>query len=215
VDVKRFCQTRFAEQDKLNLKDSLNINYKSKVLLFVGRITQEKGIFELFEAIKHNIQHGHDIVLIVVGPFEQNNEHEVRSRAELLCGDRIRFVGFQAEPERYMSITDLLCLPSYREGFGTVVIEAAAMEIPTVGTNIYGLTDAVVNGETGILVEPQSCIQLAEAIGQLVSDDILRKKLGEQAKKRALSDFDSVKFNELIIQKYKQVLDDVGYKIQN
>lgn len=126
-----------------------------------------------------------------------------------MCADKIRFVGFQADPERYIAITDILCLPSYREGFGTVVIEAAAMQVPTVGTNIYGLNDAVVNGVTGILVEPINSTQLAEAIQKLLADDILRKTLGEQARARSINEFDSRMCNELLVQEYKQLLNSI------
>jgi glycosyltransferase involved in cell wall biosynthesis len=209
VDVDRFSLKRFTELDKAQLKASLNIDPKAKVLLFVGRVTKEKGIFELLEAVKQVIQKGHDITLMVIGPFEQNNEQEIRDCAQGLGKDSIRFLGFQTEPERYMAITDLLCLPSYREGFGTVVIEAAAMEVPVVGTNIYGLTDAVVNEVTGILVEPKNSVQLADAIEKMVADDPLRMRLGMQAWERAISKFDSSRYNELLIQEYKQLLSNV------
>lgn len=206
VDIERFSPNRFSADQKANLRRSLHIDESDKILLFVGRVTKEKGILELFEATKYTIQQGHKVVLIVVGPFEQHNEKEVRSIATKLCDDRIRFVGFQEDPESYMAITDLLCLPSYREGFGTVVIEAAAMQVPVVGTNIYGLTDAVVDGETGVLVEPKNASQLAEAIEKLISNDTLRNKLGRQAKERVVNEFDSLKCNELLVQEYKKLL---------
>ena len=206
VDLARFSPHRFSPQEKANLKNSLNIAASTKILLFVGRVTKEKGIFELFTAVQHSIQQGPDVVLIIVGPFEQNNEQEVRHVAAQYCGDKVRFVGFQEEPEAYMAITDLLCLPSYREGFGTVVIEAAAMQVPVVGTKIYGLTDAVVDGTTGILVEAKNTVQLANAIEQLLSDDVFRENLGRQARERAVNEFDSRKCNELLIEEYKQLL---------
>lgn len=205
VDIERF-SLRFTEEEKIKFKASLNIDESAKILLFVGRVTKEKGIFELLEAIKHTLQQGHNIVLIVIGPFEHKNEQEVRLVAEQSCSDRVHFMGFKESPENYMAITDILCLPSYREGFGTVVIEAAAMQVPTIGTNIYGLTDAVVNGKTGILVEPRNASQLADAIEKLIVDDVLRNKLGQQAKERAVNEFSSKKCDELLIQEYQTLL---------
>lgn len=206
VDVDRFSQGRFSIDEKSKFKASLNIDEFAKVLLFIGRVTKEKGVFELFEAVKHTIQQGHNIVLIVIGPFEQQNEQEVRLIAKQHCGDRVRFMGFQEYPENYLAITDLLCLPSYREGFGTVVIEAAAMQVPVVGTNIYGLVDAVVNEETGILVEPRNVSQLADAIEKLIADDALRAQLGLQAKERAISEFSSAKCAEFLVNEYNSLL---------
>lgn len=205
VDIARF-SSHFSEEEKIKLKAALKIDQSAKILLFVGRVTREKGFFELLEAVKHIIQHGHNIVLIVIGPFEQQNENEVRVIAEQYCGDRVRFMGFQKDPESYMAITDLLCLPSYREGFGTVVIEAGAMQVPVVGTNIYGLTDAIVNGKTGILVEPRNAIQLANAIEKLITDDAFRLKLGLQAQERAINEFSSTQCDELLIKEYKRLL---------
>lgn len=206
VSVERFSPTRFSTQDKDELKMSLGIEAQTYILLFVGRITKEKGIFELFEAMSQLIQNEQDIVLIVVGPFEQDNEEEIRSSAQRWCGNRVRFTGFEAEPERYMAISDVLCLPSYREGFGTVVIEAAAMGIPTVGTNIYGLSDAVVDEVTGILVEPKNSNQLAQVLNKILSNDLLRLRMGEQARERAVNEFDSAYCSALLVDEYKRLL---------
>lgn len=206
VNVERFCQDNFSTKDQQELRRSLDIPEQSKILLFVGRLAKEKGIFELIDAMNSVIQLGHDVTLLVVGPFEQNNESEIREYAQQKCSDKVKFLGFQTAPEKYMSISDLLCLPSYREGFGTVVIEAAAMGLPVIATNIYGLTDAVVDGVTGMLIEPKNSNKLAQAIKQLISDSSFRDILGAQAKNRALTEFDSKHCNKLLIQEYNTLL---------
>lgn len=206
VDVERFCQDNFSDLERNKLRDSLGINSTTRILLFIGRITKEKGIFELIDAVHHLLQRGHDIVLISVGPFEQQNEDEIRTYAQKYCSDKVIFTGFNTEPERFMAISELLCLPSYREGFGTVVIEAAAMGLPVVGTKIYGLTDAIIDGITGILVEPHNSVQLTDALAQLLSDEELRQRMGMQAKKRALNDFDSKHYSVLLAEEYTRLL---------
>ncbi len=209
VDTQRFCSNNFSKEDKIRLKEEYGINKASKILLFVGRVTREKGIFELIESMHTLLANGHDVFLLVLGPFESNNEEGVRSYAKKLGNNRILFVGFHAQPERFMFASDLLCLPSYREGFGTVVIEAAAMGLPCVGTNIYGLKDAIIEGETGLLVEPQNSTQLMKSIEKLLYDDNLRDSMGNKARERALRDFDSKRFNELLIKEYKQLLNKI------
>ena len=207
VDVVRFSLKHFSSEDKQQLKISLQLDNAAKVLLFVGRVTREKGIYELFEALQQVRQKGLNVALIVVGPFEQHNEAVIRELAQASGGDNIHFVGFQTAPEQYIAIADVLCLPSYREGFGTVVIEAAAMKVPVVGTSIYGLSDAVVDGVTGVLVEPRNSAQLAQAIERLVVDEAFRLQLGEQAYQRALAEYDSREFNKLMVQEYNKLLE--------
>lgn len=206
VDVKRFSKDRFSTIEKNELKKVLHIDSEAKILLFIGRVTREKGVFELFDAVESLLKKEIKIELVVVGPFEQHNEVEIREAAQKSGGNKIHFMDFQAEPERFISIADLLCLPSYREGFGTVVIEAAAMGVPVVGTKIYGLKDAIVDEVTGILVESQNKEQLEQAIEQLITDNVLRDRLGKQAHERALADFDSYHFNKMLIEEYKNLL---------
>lgn len=206
VSLSRFSQTNFTDAERKQLKHSLGIDDSKQVLLFIGRITKEKGVFELIDAMHQLLKKTADIVLLIVGPFEQQNEQSIREYAQKLCANQVIFTGFDAKPERFMAISDLLCLPSYREGFGTVVIEAAAMGIPVVATKIYGLVDAVIDGVTGVLVEPQNSIQLAQALEALLSNKQLRQKMGEQAKLRAEKDFDSRYCNQLLINEYKMLL---------
>ena len=169
-------------------------------------MTQDKGIYELLEATGQLLACGHDIALLIVGPFEQKFEQEIRPLAAKLCGNRVKFTGFSKVPERFMAVSDVLCIPSYREGFGTVVIEAAALGLPAIGTKIYGLTDAIVEGETGILVEPKNIVQLTGAMKVLITNEPLRKRLGENAKKRAVSEFDSKKHGEMLVMDYEALL---------
>jgi len=105
-----------------------------------------------------------------------------------------------------MAIADVLCLPSYREGFGTVVIEAAAMAVPTVGTDIYGLVDSIMHEETGLLVPPKNAEALVSAISRLLNDSTLRLRMGEAAKRRAHALFDAEKVNQQVAEEYHSLL---------
>ena len=206
VNLSRFNSDNFSAEDREKIRKQYKISETTLVLLFVGRITRDKGIFELIEAVSR-LESNQDFVLLVVGPFEQDLEQEIRAFAQRLCGEKVIFTGFCSEPEKFMAITDILCLPSYREGFGTVIIEAAAMGIPVVGTRIYGLTDAVIDGETGCLVEPKNVQELTQAIQKLISDLDLRLTMGQKAKTRALNEFDSKKCGALLVSEYRKLLD--------
>lgn len=209
VDTRRFNQNNFSDLDRTRIRDFLGISASAKIILFIGRVNREKGIFELFDAMNKLIQIEKNIHLVVVGPFDEDTEDEVRSYAHNQGGNRIIFTGFQEKPEEFMAISEVLCLPSYREGFGTVVIEAAAMEIPVVGTNIYGLKDAIIDGQTGMLVEPRDVQQLADALEYLLHNVYIRKNMGLQAKARAHRDFASDHYNQLLIQEYQHLLNNI------
>lgn len=206
VDLVRFNSQNFSQLDKQSFRNLFHIKEDELVVLFIGRITRDKGIFELIQSFHELITLQPNIKLIIAGPFEQEIEKEVRSFANSRGESNIIFSGFCHDPENLLAISDMLCLPSYREGFGTVVIEAAAMEIPTVGTKIYGLTDSIIDGVTGLLVKPKNVQELTQALLKLILNKDLRAMLGKNAKKRVYQDFDSHHFEDLIIQEYEKLL---------
>ncbi|MCC5792228.1 MAG: glycosyltransferase [Legionellaceae bacterium] len=206
VDTQRFSPSRFSAAEREALRAKYGIAPDCQIVLFLGRITHDKGIFELCQAAARLLQQAENMVLLIVGPFEASNEKEMRDYARRYCGDRVIFAGFHPEPERFIAISDLLCLPSYREGFGTVVIEAAAMAVPTVASRIYGLTDAVVDGKTGLLVEPANVAALAAALQQMLLNPDRMRQMGQHARKRALAEFDSQRVNDLVIAEYERLV---------
>jgi glycosyltransferase involved in cell wall biosynthesis len=204
VDLKRFDASRFPRSERVTLKAELQIEAGSKVVIFVGRITKEKGVSELVEAFERLIVEGLDLYLLLVGPFEPDGAAIIDSVSNISVKDRIKTVGFSNIPEKYMAVADMLCLPSYREGFGTVVIEAAAMGLPTVGTSIYGLSDAVVDGQTGFLVPVGDSASLANSIRSLITDDRLLMEMSKSARERAQTIFDSKLYSSLLIAEYTE-----------
>lgn len=157
-----------------------------------------------FAALKLVFSEAH---LILVGPSDaESGVAGAIAQVEITQLKDVHSIGFSMAPEAFMSIADVLCLPSYREGFGTVVIEAAAMGLPTVGSDIYGLADAVVNEETGLLVPPKDAEALAVAISRMLGDESLRIRMGEAARRRAEALFDSEKINLQTAEVYDSLL---------
>jgi len=188
-------------------RDVLGIPLKAPVILFVGRITAEKGVREMLAAYGRLKTAGSKAHLIVVGEFDdEGGLPGIIRREELAVFEDVHVVGYTSSPESYMAIADVLCLPSYREGFGTVVIEAAAMGLPTVGAKIYGLTDAVIEGVSGLLVPPFDVAALEAALHRLLIDEDLRKTMGRAARHRALELFDCKIVNALLVDEYSSLL---------
>ena len=150
--------------------------------MFLGRLNRDKGVLDLasaFAAMENKDSH-----LLFVGPDEEGIRTEIE---QILVNytDKVHFIAFSTKPEHYMSSADILCLPSYREGFGSVVVEAAAVGIPTIGSRIYGIEDAIVDESTGLLFEVKNWQALQACMERIVLDKVLLNKLGSNAKKRA------------------------------
>jgi len=195
VDFERFDRNLWKIKAK-KLKSELGIGENDFVLIFVGRLTREKGVLELLNAYQMLREKYDQIHLIMVGPLE---DFQLEENAKL---PNVHFVGETKIPEKYLAISNLLCLPSYREGFGTVVIEAAAMEVPAVGSDITGLRDAIHNQETGILVEPMDITALMCEIEALIINKLRCNELGKKAYARCLEYFEAKKVSELVANEY-------------
>ncbi|MEQ1534043.1 MAG: glycosyltransferase family 4 protein [Sideroxydans sp.] len=207
VDVQRFNREKFSLRQCEELRASLGITAEAPLLLFLGRITVDKGLRELLESFSNLKASGSQAHLLLVGPIDTTSG--VAGLISLQDIERIvdtHWVDYTDSPEAYLAIADVLCLPSYREGFGTVVIEAAAMGVPTVGTSIYGLTDAVVQGETGLLVATQNVPELTQALEKILNDSHLRISMGAAAKLRVQQMFDANKVNQQLIDEYLVLL---------
>jgi glycosyltransferase involved in cell wall biosynthesis len=190
VDLARF---KPDTDVRLTIRNQLKIAEHQLVFLFIGRLNLDKGVLDLANAFSQlNNSHLH---LLFVGPDEQEMRAEIM-KLENNQKANIHFIGHTHKPEAYMAAADVLCLPSYREGFGTVLIEAAAVGIPAIASRIYGITDAVVDNETGLLHEPHDVGAIKMLMETIAKNEALRIKLGKQARERVVKDFSS----ELITQ---------------
>lgn len=202
VDAHRFhsdAQVRDA------VRAELGIGLEQTVILFLGRLNRDKGIIDLAAAFADIASHRMDVVLVLVGAEEDVPFAHIQE----ICGvhrERLRRVSFTPKPERYMAAADIFCLPSYREGFGQVIIEAGASGVPTVASRIYGVTDAVEDGKTGLLFPAGDVAALTQALLKLIEDRGLRQQMGGAARARALALFSSEKITGEMLMLYGKLL---------
>ena len=185
------------------VRKELNLPNKSFVFLYLGRLTKDKGVLDLAHAFSM-IQNA-DTYLIFVGPDESDYSGQIK----IICSNKtnnIRLIGFTKLPYKFLSAADVLCLPSYREGFGSVIIEAAAMQIPAFGSNIYGIKDAIKDNQTGLLHKVGDISDIKKSMEVLLKDRYLLNKLGRQAKARAICEFDANILTNIWLKFYKKNL---------
>lgn len=200
VDLERF---KPDAESRRAIRAEHGIPPAATVFLFVGRLKRDKGILDLARAFSlHSARHPGS-VLLVVGPDEEGLSGEVERMAG---AGRVILVPFTPYPERYMAAADVLCLPSHREGFGVVVIEAAAAGLPALASRIYGVTDAVLEGTTGLLHAPGAVEEIAAALDHLVKDPEQRRTLGERARRRAGSEFSKERVTGELVTLYGKLL---------
>ncbi len=186
---------------RLEVRESFGFSNDDVVFLFLGRINHDKGIKDLVDAFYSVSAKWPCAKLMIVGPEEDG----VLAALDLSEKSIFR-VGFTKRPEDFFNAADVFCLPSYREGFGSVIIEAAACGIPSLASNIYGISDAVENGITGVLHEPSNVDDIARGMVQMLSNASWRKRLGTAALMRAVNDFDSRILESSFVNFYESIL---------
>ncbi len=190
VNIKKF---KFNKKKRFKLRKKFSISKNTFVFLYLGRINKDKGLVELIKAF-NLIQKNRNVMLILVGPLEDNSLIDLIKKNK-----KILYFTYTTKPESWFSFSDILCLPSHREGFGTVVIEAAACGIPTLCSKIYGLIDSIVPNKTGIFHKVGSKNDIKKKMIYILNNKKIFRKYGVFARARALKDFDQ----NLLSQKLK------------
>ena len=202
VDPARFKPDAAA---RAAVRRALSIPPEGIVFLFVGRLSAAKGVVELARAFSALSDTAPGAWLLLVGPDEGGLAARINELAGAAAA-RVRVIGMTDIPEQYAAAADVFVLPSRREGFGSVVIEAAAAGLPAIGSAIYGLVDAIEDGVTGLLVPPGDAPGLAAAMSHLARNEGERKRLGAAARERALRDFPQERLTAAVVAFYERVL---------
>lgn len=195
IDFVRFDVSKKNEWRK-EIRAKYNIGDNDFVFGFIGRINRDKGINELISAFKSFLNIDNSAKLFLVGLADREDEitHDLLDWAKN-C-DNIFFTGVTSEAEKFYASFDVFILPSYREGFGSTLIEAQAMEIPVITTNIPGPSEAIIDGKTGILVEVKNTDELFSAMTKLYNDPALRIEYGKNGLEHTNENFDRNKLFE-------------------
>jgi glycosyltransferase involved in cell wall biosynthesis len=196
IDLMRFDPAASRDDDRTRLRRELGIpEAHSPLIGITGRITEEKGFGELVEALallRSDFPEAH--LLVIGGQLSTERDRFQDSLVDFIAEhgleSQVTFTGFRSDVQALLGLLDLFVLPSYREGLPRSVLEAMAMELPVVATNIRGCREAVAHEVTGLLVPTKNPRALAEAAGRILADQDLARQFGRAGRDRVETTFD-------------------------
>jgi glycosyltransferase involved in cell wall biosynthesis len=190
VDARgRFDPERVSAQRLHAFRRQIGLPAEARALCFVGRLARDKGLLELHDAWQALRRRYPDLRLILAGDLDERDPVPTALLDAWRRDPRICMPGFVEACELVFAAGCINVLPTYREGFGSVLLEAAAMAIPSIASRVTGCLDAVVDGVTGTLVPARSAPALVDAIARYLDDPELRARHGAAARRRALAEF--------------------------
>ncbi len=201
VDTDHFSPGRSMVRARLRLP------LQAKVVGFVGRLTRDKGLPELIEAFDQILEREPEAYLLLVGWFDDGeDELPVSLRNRIYAHPRIQRTGYVSDPLPFYRAMDVMVLPTWREGFPNVVLEAAATGIPVVTTLSTGSRDSVVPEVTGLLIPPGYPVAIAEAVCKLLADPERARRMGAAARAWVLENYVDEHVMRLTSSFYKSLL---------
>ena len=214
IDTTFFSPAQVTETERVTLREKLNIQPNDFVFVFVGRIVSDKGINELIKAFselqaaENNEPAG--IKLLLVGGLENDLDPlNPETLAEINQNKDIISVGFQQDVRSFFAIADALVFPSYREGFPNVVMQAGAMGLPSIVSDINGCNEIIIEGENGLIIPSKNVEKLKEKMLTLAKDKNLYTKLKGNSRRMIENRYEqSVVWNALL-EEYEGLLQSV------
>ncbi|NBC57063.1 MAG: glycosyltransferase [Bacteroidetes bacterium] len=210
INTSHFNPKNYTHKQKQALRQQLDIKEQDFVFIFVGRLVRDKGINELVTAFKSlSLGEGfrERLKLLLVGPYE--HELDALSKETLEAIDQnpnIITAGFQEDVRPYYAIANALAFPSYREGFPNVVLQAGAMNLPSIVTDINGCNEIIEDGKNGLIIPPKNSDALQQAMFKLMEDQNLFQELKRNARDMITSRYEQKLVWEALLEEYKRLL---------
>ncbi|MGB3204775.1 MAG: glycosyltransferase family 4 protein [Crinalium sp.] len=196
VDLEKFRRSRLIKSEQQQLRSSLKIPETASIIVgMTGRITAEKGYLELIEALVKLRTQFPNIHLLVIGGQLSSERDAFQSQLNHLIQEQnleqfVTFTGLRSDIPELLGLMDVFTLPSYREGLPRSILEAMAMELPVVATDIRGCREAVIHNQTGLIVPPRNSDSLADAIAQLLANPQMRQSCGQAGRQQVETKYD-------------------------
>ncbi len=208
IDTSFYAKEQVAADQLQRLRSELNISEDDFVFIFVGRLVTDKGINELIEAFSAvKSASPRSIKLLLVGSLESELDPLAPKTLEIMAQDKdIIAVGFQKDVRPYLALAHCLAFPSYREGFPNVVMQAGAMELPCIVSDINGCNEIVEHGQNGVIVPPKDAGALAHAMAAMVQHPELCAQYKQKSRQMIQSRYEQVVVWSALLQEYRQLI---------
>lgn len=209
IDTTFFNRSQVPEEQIARLRNDLEISQTDFVFIFVGRLVGDKGINELVEAFRMLDTRGElqDMKLLLVGPLEADLDPLLpKTLKEIETNPRIISAGFQNDVRPYFAIADALVFPSYREGFPNVVMQAGAMGLPSIVSDINGCNEIIVEGQNGTIVPVKDSAGLSDAMFRLLTDKEYYGNLQKHANGMIVRRYEQRVVWNALLEEYKSLL---------
>ena len=215
IDVWRFDRERFSPQQLAEKRREVGIPEGVPVVGFVGRLVQEKGLLDLLAAAKTVVQCRPDVKFLIIGPidYEKADALTPEIAREYGLAESCLFTGMRQDLPELLALMNVFALPSYREGFPRSPMEASAVGVPSVVTNIRGCREAVRHEVNGLLVPLGNVPSLAAAILRLLNEPTLGECLGKTGRRVALERFDERLVFDKVLTEYRRLLQKKGLAV--
>tara|TARA_R110002124_G_C8974716_1_gene515933 strand:+ start:91831 stop:92991 length:1161 start_codon:yes stop_codon:yes gene_type:complete len=206
IDTSYFNPSLYSEKAKAQLRDELNIPQNDFIFLFVGRLVKDKGINELVNAFIKYSEENRNISLLLVGPFEEELDPiDQETSKAITSSGKIVSVGFQKDVRPFFSISNVLTFPSYREGFPNVVMQAGAMGLPSIVSNINGCNEIITHNHNGLIIPVKDEIAIYNAMISIVENNELFMSLSGNARSIIVSNYERKEVWDFLLNEYHQL----------
>ncbi|MFD2562447.1 glycosyltransferase family 4 protein [Aquimarina rubra] len=206
IDTTHFDPSKYSLEDNAKLREELKIDREDFVYVFVGRFVKDKGINELITSFKKLNDEHQNTKLLLVGTYERELDPLLpETESEIDSNPNIISVGWQNDVRPFFAIADALTFPSYREGFPNVVMQAGAMGLPSIVTNINGCNEIITEGINGTIIPVKSSEALYDAMEKLLTDKKYCRQLSQKAREMICERYERKYVWNAILEEYRQL----------
>ena len=205
IDITHYDPSVISDECKTALKNKIGIKNNDTVFSFVGRMVKDKGVEELVRAFIKLYDQNKNIRLVLVGSFEKDLDPLSEEIENIIFNhSNIYAAGHQKDVRVYFSITDVFVFPSYREGFPNVVMQAGAMGVPSVVSDINGCNEIIMHGTNGLIVPPKDTESVLEAMNKMLTEKDSRIEMSSKCRDMIISRYSQQFVWEHLLEEYRQ-----------
>lgn len=211
IDTSYFSLNSINTEKLAQMRNSMQIESNNFVFIFIGRLVKDKGINELVSAFTYLNKKYKNTKLLLVGDYESKLDPlSIETIEAIQNQENIIHTGYQADVRPFLSISNVLVFPSYREGFPNVPMQACAMNIPCIVSDINGCNEIIENNKNGLIIPPKNELAIKETMIKIMEDPLLYNYLKSNARASIVDRYDQLSLWRLLKVEYDEQIKNAG-----